>query len=321
MSHVRELLKRPEMSVFIPLILIMVFTSINAPAFLSRSNIFDLLRNISYTVIIATGMTYVVLSANLDLSLGSTLTFAGMTTGFCLVHGVPIFLSIIIAMFFAGLIGFLNGMMIIKLKISPVIATLGMQYICKGIVFVVSKGTPYYPFPDSFKVFGQAKFYGLSYSVFFAAVIIAVFHFILISTTFGRKLMALGGNREATRLAGISVNKMMVGVYTIAALLAGFVGILMASRMGSSMANAGDNKDLLIIAGVVIGGTSISGGAGNLLGTLIGVTLMEVLTNSLVMLRVSAYWQNVMIGGLMIFAVSVDFFRRNARPVLRAQKA
>ena len=212
-------------------------------------------------------------------------------------------------MVFALAVGLINGILVVRVGIDSLIATLGMQYICKGIVNVVSKGNSYYPFPDSFNALGKGNLLGIPYSVYIAAAVLLVCIYILRKTVFGRSVFALGGNSEAARLAGLNVKKLRMILYCIVALLAGFVGILTAARMGTSSATAGDGMELLIIAGVIIGGASLRGGVGSLWGTLFGVSLMEVLKNALVMLHITAYWQNVLIGTLMIVAVSLDCIR------------
>ena len=318
-SGVRRLFKRKEMGTLIPLLAIVIITSILNPIFLNLDNIVDLLRNISYTLIVAIGMTYMIISGNLDLSVGSIITLGGMATGFCLVHGVPVALSILMGIIVATAIGFLNGWLVVKLNIPSIIATLGTMYIAKGIVLVVSKGTPYYPFPKSFNAIGQSNLLGVSYSVYIAAILSVIFGYMLEHTTYGRKVMALGGNPEATRVAGVNIGKLRFSIYCLIAALAGFVGILMAARLSSSMANAGDGKEMTVAAAAIIGGASIWGGVGSIWGTIIGVAIMEVITNALVILRVSAYWQSIMIGLIMILAVSLDTLQAN-RPLLRISR-
>ncbi len=310
MEKFKSVAKKPEFSVAVFLVVISIVTTLISPVFMSADNVIGLLRNISYSAILGIGMTYVVTAGNLDLSIGSTLTITGMATGLCLVSGLPVPVSILLGLLVAFIVGALNALLVLKLGVPSIIATLGMQYISKGVVFVVSKGTPYYPFPKSFNSLGQSRAFGIPISVYIAIVFVVVFYFIFKHTTYGRKVCAIGGNYEAARLSGIKVKRMTASVYVLVAVLAGFVGILMASRMGSSAANTGEGKEMLIIAAVVIGGTSLKGGIGSMIGTVLGVTLMEVLTNALVIVRVSAYWQNVLIGLMMVFAVSSDYFRR-----------
>lgn len=321
MEKVKNILKKREMNILVPLIIVCIVTTILAPQFASKTNVLDLLRSISFSVITAVGMTFVITSGNLDLSVGSTLTISGMCAGLCLTSGIPTVPSILIAMGLAVLIGTVNGFLSVKVGMPSIIATLGISYISKGIVFVVSRGTPYYPFPDSFNIIGQGKLGALHYSIIIAAVITLFFGYVLYSTKYGRVVFALGGNREATRLAGINVDRYMMSIYILCSALAGFVGILTASRMGTAVANAGEGKDLMIAAGVIIGGTSFTGGVGTMVGTVIGASLMEVLTNALVMVHISAYWQNVLIGALMILAVSLDTIRTNPKFRKRRRKA
>lgn len=313
MEKITSILKKREINILIPLIVICIGTTMIAPQFASTTNILDLLRSISFTIITSIGMTFIITSGNLDLSVGSTLTIGGMCAGLCLTNGIPVVLSILIAMLLSAAIGVFNGFLAVKIGIPSIIATLGVSYMCKGLVYVVSRGTPYYPFPESFNIIGQGKIGSIHYSIIFAAVLVLVFGYILYYTKYGRVVFALGGNREATRLAGINTDRYLMSIYVLCSTLAGLAGILMSSRMGTAVANAGENKDMMIAAGVIIGGTAFTGGVGTIVGTVIGVSLMEVLTNALVMVRVSAYWQNVLIGALMILAVALDTLRTNPK--------
>lgn len=306
----KKILKSREISVIIPLLLVIIIPTIIYPVqFLSFQNIVDMLRSISYSIIVAVGMTFVVISSNLDLSVGSTMTITGMVTGYFLMNDMAVVLAIAIGVATALLIGFLNGFMVVNLKINSLIATLGTQYVCKGLVYVMSGGASFYPFPDTFTILGKGKLLGIPYSVYFAAVIVIIAAYVLSQTVYGRSVYALGGNGEAARLAGLSVAKLRRSLYVLIAVLSGITGILKASRLGTSSPESGTGVEMSIIAGVIIGGASLAGGVGNMLGTVLGVSLMEILKNALVIMRISSYWQNVATGVLMIIAVSMDSIR------------
>jgi len=302
----RNLLKRREMSIFIPLVLFIVITSLVNPTFLKIKNITDLLRNTSYMWIVGCGMFVMLVSGNLDLSVGAIIAAAGMVVGGLLVNGAPITLAIIIALVFSAMIGSFNALLVVKFKIPSVIATLGTMYVVNGLVLVFTEGKPYLSLPKEFLVFGQGKLFGVAYTVYFAILCIIVFSYVIKNTTYGRKLVAFGGNQEASRIAGINTAKVQVSVYILLALMAGITGILLASRNGSAQPTVGAGKELAIAAGVIIGGVSIFGGVGSVMGAVIGLALMEVITNALIMMRVSAYYQNVFLGLIMILAVSID---------------
>ena len=310
----KKFLKSREISVIIPLLAVIIIPTIFYPAqFLSFQNIVDMLRSISYSIIVAVGMTYVVISSNLDLSVGSTMTITGMVTGYFLMNGMAVFPAILIGIATSLVIGFLNGYMCVNLNINSLIATLGTQYVCKGLVYVMSGGASFYPFPKEFTVFGKGKLWGIPYSVFFAAFIVIIAIYVLEQTSYGRSIYALGGNGEAARLAGLNVSSLRRSLYVLIAVLSGLTGILKASRLGTSSPESGTGVEMSIIAGVIIGGASLSGGVGNMLGTVLGVSLMEILKNALVIMRISSYWQNVATGILMIIAVSVDSIRNSKK--------
>lgn len=308
---IKKILQNREIGILIPLILICMITSLINPAFLNIGNIVDVLRSISLTVIVAVGMTFVLISAGLDLSVGSVVGLSGMITGWGLVNGVPIPVSIIFGMIAGIIVGYANGFIIVRFKIPPLIVTLGMMYIARGVVYVISKGRPFYPFPDSFKQIGQGALLGIPYSIYIALVIIIIGHFMLNYTTFGRSVMAIGGNEETARTSGINITKTKVLIYCIVSALSAVSGILMASRLSSSQANAGNGWELTVIASVIIGGTSMFGGAGSVIGTVIGASIMAVLTNAMVLMKVSVYWQNIVVGAIIILAVGIDTYRRN----------
>ena len=183
------------------------------------------------------------------------------------------------------------------------------MYIARGVVNVLTKGEPYYPLPDAFKALGQGTLAGIPYSVFLALVIVAVSHFIIKKTSYGRSLMAVGGNKEASRLSGINVKRILFTAHVYVAVLAGFVGVILASRLSSAQPNSGDGWEMTAVAAVIIGGTSMYGGYGSVLGTILGCAMMEVLSNAMVLLHVSVYWQKIAIGIIMIAAVGMDTFR------------
>lgn len=304
-----KIFKIREINILLPLIAIMVVTTIINPVFMRWENIVELLKNISLDLIVAVAMTYMLISGNLDLSIGAVITLSGITAGFCMVNGVPIPLSILAGLALACGVGMFNGLLVVKLNIPSVITTLGTMYICKGLILIISNGRNISPLPESFTNLVQGEFLGISYAVYMALFAVIIFNYVLKHTTYGRSILAVGGNAEATKIAGININTLRVSIYCLLSTMAGVSGILIASRLGTAVPNAGEGKELSIVAGVIIGGTSIFGGVGSVIGTVIGISIMEVMTNALVMLRVSAYYQNVFIGAIMLLAVGFDSLR------------
>lgn len=300
-----------ELGIFISLVVICTVTGIINPIFFSFDNIVDLMRSTSFTLIVAVGMTYVFLSAGLDLSVGSIIGLSGIVTGWALVAEWPVFLAILLGLGVGTLVGILNGGIIVKFRIPPLIVTLGTMYIARGFVYVISQGRPFYPFPDSFKILGQGVILRIPIAVYLAVIVSFIGHWVLRNTVFGRSVFALGGNEEASRTAGIPTERVKIGIYAISAFAASITGILMASRLSSSQAGAGTGWEMIVIASVIIGGTSLFGGSGSILGTAIGAAIMTVLTNAMVLMRVSVFWQKIVVGVIIIVAVGVDTHRRN----------
>lgn len=205
--------------------------------------------------------------------------------------------------------GIVNAVLIVNCQIPALIATLGTMYVARGIVNVLTKGEPYYPLPDGFKAIGQGTLFSIPYSVFIALIIVMIGHFVIKKTPYGRSLMAVGGNREASRVSGINVKKILFSSHVLVSLLAGFVGIIMAARLSSAQPNAGEGWEMTAVAAVIIGGTSMYGGYGSVIGTILGCALMETISNAMVLLHVSVYWQKITIGIIMVAAVGMDTFR------------
>lgn len=292
-----------------PLALLCIVTGIMNPIFFTASNLIDLARSISFLLIVSVGVTYVLLGASLDMSIGSVMGLGGAICGLCLVNGLPVWLSILMGLLAAVAVGVINAVLIVNCRIPALIATLGTMYAARGIVNVLTKGEPYYPLPDNFKKLGQGTLAGIPFSVFLAILIVLAAHFIIRKTTYGRSLMAVGGNREAARLSGINVKRVLFSAHVLVSLLAGFVGIILAARLSSAQPNAGDGWEMTAVAAVIIGGTSMYGGYGSVIGTILGCALMETLSNAMVLLHVSVYWQKIAIGIIMVAAVGMDTFR------------
>ena len=310
-SFVKRVLSIREIGILIPLILICVVTSIINPVFASVDNAINLMRSISITVIGAVGMTFVLIGGGLDLSVGSVLALGGMVTGYSLaVLELPIPVAILFGLAAAATAGMVNGLVIAKLKIPSLIVTLGMMNIARGVVNVMSRGRPYSGFPPAFNAIAQRAVFGIPFSVYIAVLIIISGHIILKHSVFGRSVTAIGGNEETARVSGINIPFYKVMCYVIMSALSGTAGILIASRLSTSQANAGMGWEMTVIASVVIGGTSMYGGAGTIIGTVIGVAIMETLTVSMTMLRIDPYWQRIAVGLIIVLAVGIDTYRR-----------
>ena len=285
----------------VPLAILCIVTGMINPLFFAGSNMIDLARSVSFLLIVSVGVTYVLLGASLDMSIGSVMGLGGAICGLCLVNSLSVWFSILMGLLASAVVGIVNAVLIVNCRIPALIATLGTMYVARGIVNVLTKGEPYYPLPDEFKVLGQGTLAGIPYSVFIAVAIVLIAHFVIKKTSYGRSLMAVGGNREASRVSGINVKRVLFSAHVLVSLLAGFVGIIKAARLSSAQMTA--------VAAVIIGGTSMYGGYGSVLGTILGCALMETISNAMVLLHVSVYWQKITIGIIMVAAVGIDTFR------------
>lgn len=317
----RKFVHRQESSVIIALVVYVTFVSFVNGTFISSGNIFNIFRSSGFALISITGTTLVLIIAGLDLSIGSVLALGGVVSGIAAKAGAPIFLAVLAGLAIGALIGLINGFVIVKMKIPPLIATLGMQFAARGLVSVITKGVPVYPLPKEFTSVEQLKLFGAVPLVVVVAIAIAlIFHGVLNYTPFGRFVYAVGGNEEASKISGINAGRVKYIVYLISSTLAALAGVLMAMRLGSGEAAVGTGYELTVICGAVIGGTSIIGGAGTIFGAILGGLFMEVLTNSLTLMHISVYWQQLVVGTILILAVMLDQYKRDLmlRSSLRA---
>ena len=300
---------------FASLIVMFVVFSLASPNFARFNNIVGILLSTAVNGILAVGVNFVIITGGIDLSIGTVMTLSSVMAGVVVtVWQMPIFLGILAALATGALCGCINGATIAKMKIPPFIATLGMMMISKGLSLVISGAKPIY-FVDTpiFRKIAMGSLFGIPNAVliFFGSAIIA--NLILTRTILGRYTFALGSNEEAARLSGINVDRWKIGVYTLCGMFNGLAGIIMASRLNSAQPALGQGYELEAIAAVVIGGTSLSGGEGSILGTVIGAFIMSVLTNGLRILSIPQEWQTVVIGAIVILAVYADIIRRRRR--------
>ncbi|GAK52385.1 transporter [Candidatus Moduliflexus flocculans] len=305
-NPVLEILAQREAAIFIALILISLFIALMAPQFRTTKNIYLVSRQISFVAIVALGELFVILTSGIDLSVGSTVGLTGMITGLALAAGIPPIIALPIGVLAGVLIGIFNGAVIAYVGITPFIVTLGALSMGRGLSLVLTKGNPIIEMPSSFFFLAQSDIFGIPMPVIIAIIIAAIVHVILTYTAFGRRIYAIGGNEQATALSGVDVKKIKLMIYAICGLMAGIVGVLLVARFNSAQPATGKGWELDAIASTVIGGTSLSGGVGTVLGVLIGATIMGVIRNGLVLMQVSAYWQDFIIGGIIVLAAVVD---------------
>lgn len=301
----------------IALFLLCLGLSLLSDKFLSVSNLWNVMRQISVNICISTGMTLIVLTAGIDLSVGSVLALCGAITAGLLKNGIELpannlyigftILGAVVAGLLTGsLLGAFNGWAITKFKVPPFVATLAMLTVARGFTMLWTQGFPISGLGDTFLFFGTGWFLAIPVPVWISGAIVLAAVFVTEKTRLGRYIYAIGGNESASRLSGIDVNKVKIIVYTIAGALAAVGGIMVTSRLDSAQPNAGISFELDSIAAVVIGGTSLSGGRGSILGTVQGAIIIGVLNNGLVLLNVSPFWQQVVKGMVILLAVIID---------------
>ncbi|WP_010306271.1 ribose ABC transporter permease [Kurthia senegalensis] len=290
------------------LLLIVVIISIMSPSFLTANNIFNVLRQVSISALIAFGMTFVILTGGIDLSVGSTLALTGAVAAGLLSSGVDPIIAMAVALILGLILGAINGVIIAKGKVAPFIATLATMTIYRGATLVYMDGKPISGLGDhaSFQMFGKGYFLGIPVPVVTMVIAFFVLYFILRKTTFGRRVYAVGGNAEASRLSGINVNRITIAVYALTGMLAALAALILTSRLNSAQPTAGESYELDAIAAVVLGGTSLTGGRGWIVGTLIGALIIGVLNNGLNLIGVSSFYQQVVKGLVILFAVLLD---------------
>jgi inositol transport system permease protein len=287
--------------------LICLIISLITPQFLTVSNWTIIVTQVSINALLAFGVTFVIITGGIDLSLGSIVAVAGVTSAM-LAHPdsnsvlIPISMGLL-----AGLLmGAFNGFIITKSKIAPFIVTLGTMTIGRGLALILSDGRPVSNLSDSFNYLGSGTVLGIPVLILIFIVVFALCSIILSKTILGRYIYAVGGNEQAARASGINIDRVKLSVYSISGLLAGLAGILLASRITTGQPNAGAGFELDAIAAVVIGGTSTTGGRGSMTGTLVGVLLIGVINNGLDLLNVTSYYQQVVMGIIIIGAVVLD---------------
>ncbi|MEO3997755.1 ABC transporter permease [Mesorhizobium sp. CAU 1732] len=304
---------------FASLIFLVVGFSLASPNFMQTSNILAILQATSVNGVLAIAATLVIITGGIDLSVGTLMTFCAVIAGVVLTYwGMPLPLGIAAAILAGCAAGLVSGVFIAKLKVPPFIATLGMMLILKGLSLVISGTRPIY-FNDTpgFTQIAQGSIIGsfipavpIPNGVLVLFLVAIVVSFILSKTALGRYTFALGSNEEAVRLSGVNTDRWKIAVYALAGSICGIAGLLIASRLNSAQPALGQGYELDAIAAVVIGGTSLSGGRGTVLGTLIGALIMSVLLNGLRILSVAQEWQTVVTGSIIILAVYIDMLRR-----------
>ena len=306
MTGLRRLASFREFVLLLVIIAFTILMTLASPIFLTRLNIEAIMLALSVEATIAVGMVILLISGGLDLSVGSTLAFVGVVTGLALTAGVGTPLSILVGLLAAFGVGLLNGALVAKLKINPFITTLGTMITIRGLLLILAEGRAVLNLPKSFTVIGQGRLFGIQYPIFILLILVVGGDLLLRNSRFFRQSYYIGGNENAARLSGINVDLVKIFNYCLVAVLAGVAGLMLTGRFGSSSLTVGTGIELRVITACIIGGASLSGGEGSVLGAFLGALFMGMLANALNLLGVDVYYQSFVTGLILILAVVFD---------------
>jgi ribose transport system permease protein len=285
-----------------------------SPSFLTSGNIHNVLRQVSTNANIALGMTLVILTGGIDLSVGSTMALAGtMSAGFIALSGLPVWLAISLGLFVGIMVGLFNGFVITKTGMPPFIVTMAMTSMARGLVYVYTNGLPVRTLDPIYNKVGNGYLGPIPLPVIYTTVLYISVMILLYQTKLGRHIYAVGGNREAARFSGINIARVEMVVYTLIGFLSAVSGIVLCARMYSGQPTIGQGYELDAIAAVILGGTSFTGGVGTIGGTIIGVLVIGFLNNGLNILGVSSFWQLIIKGVIILLAVYIDILKKKSR--------
>ncbi len=309
-----KLLEYTKRNILVLFLLVLCFSiAIVEPRFLTSGNILNVMIQISINALVATSLTFVILTGGIDLSVGSIAAVAGivgatlvknMTTNNVFVY---LLIIIVVSVVVGGICGGVSAFCISKLNVSPFIATLAMLSIARGVAYVVTGSKPVFQLPEAFSWLGQDKIFGVVPVLTVLMILVLLISYIVLEkTAYGRHVYAVGSNEEVARLSGIKVKKIKASVYIISGILAALGGVCLASKLGTGQPNAATGYELTAIAAVVMGGTSLKGGSGGIKKTVIGIITIGVLNNGMNLMKVSSYWQTIVMGAIILLAVILD---------------
>ena len=288
------------------LLVICVFATILSPSFLSVTNLFNVFKQITVAGIVGCGMTFVILTGGIDLSVGSILGLSGVLASGVLASTGNTAAAVAVSLTVGIACGAVNGFFVSVCGIPPFISTLGMMTLLRGVILVYTKGSPIPIKSDAYKFFGKGSIAGIPVPVIILIIVFLLAHYILTQTSYGRSVYAVGGNREAARLSGIRVKTSEFLVYTLNGLMCGMAGLILTARLGSAQSTSGTGIEMDAIAAVILGGTSLSGGVGFVLPTVVGAMIMGIIDNILTFMNVNPHATNIVKGAVILIAVLVD---------------
>lgn len=304
-----SILRREGIGVSLILLILFIFLSVSSPSFLTAENISNLLLQSVFVMIVAFGTMFVLSMGGIDLSVGSVLGLCGGITGWLMMSGINMWIAILAGLILGALIGAFNGFIITKLNISPFLATFAMLYIARGLLFLLTSDEPIRDFATpGFKFLAQGSLLGVPMAVLLTVIVFIICHFLFNATSFGRLVIGVGSNKEASHLSGINTDRVKIRVYVLSGLLAAVAGILLTSRLTSVQPLMGTSYELDAIAAAVIGGTSMFGGKGSVVGVTIGAVILALVSNGLDLLAVNQFYRLIITGLIIVIAVGAERF-------------
>lgn len=297
--------------VYLVLLVIILFFTIITDTFLTSRNILNICRQVSMTGICSVGMTMVLLTGGIDISVGSIIALVGVVSAKLVAEaGMPIFPAMLMGVIVGAFCGLVNGVMVAKFEVPALITTLAMQTMARGAAYILTAGIPVYGLPSEIRTLGQGYFLGIPIPVYIMVLIFVFGWWLLEQTRFGRYTYAIGGNQEVARLSGINITKIKIVIYTLSGLFAGLSGVIMLSRINSGQPNTSEGFEMDVITGAVLGGISVAGGEGKLINVIAGVLIMGMLSNGMTLMNLDEYWQWVVKGIVLLAAVTFDNLQR-----------
>jgi ribose/xylose/arabinose/galactoside ABC-type transport system permease subunit len=295
--------------IFIAFLVLVLIISMLTDRFFTVNNLLNVIRQVSFNGILAIGLTFVIITGGIDLSVGSVVAISAVVSASFAVDGkasVPMLVAIIIGLLVGILCGFINGFLITKGKLAPFIVTMGMMTIARGASLVYTSGRPITSLTESYQQIGSGYLFGIPVPIYIFLLVVVISYFLLNFTTFGRHVYAVGGNEKAAKASGLNTYRIKTMVYIISGILAALVGMVLSARVNSASPIWGEGYELDAIAAAVIGGTSLSGGIGNILGTVVGALIIGIISNGLDIMNVSPYFQQIIKGLIIVVAVLID---------------
>jgi ribose transport system permease protein len=296
------------------LIVLMVLFSFSSPYFLTVRNLTNILTQNTYFIILAIGLSFVMIGGGIDLSVGWQMSLVGVVTAMCMtLYNLPVWLSVLIGAALGTFLGFFNGMIVANIRVFPLIVTIATSTVFQGISYIVSHAQTYRQYPDQFLVIAKGKAFGMPFDVFLTIVIVLIATFIYAKTSYGWNVLAMGGNEEAARLAGIKTKATKISVYTLCGFFTAIATMVMIAKSNTTNSSFGPGSEFTALTAAIVGGISFMGGEGNMLGLVTGVLLLAVLGNGMQLAGWGTYAQYIVKGIILLGAVTFDEFQKNAR--------